>query len=313
LIEGGADFRTPLRTGFTPLLFAVREGRAAVVAALLDAGVDVNEATRPRRSGPTGLGRGMTPLMLAIENGHFELAEMLLDRGADPNDQRSGFTPLHAITWVRKPDSGDDNGLPPPQGSGTMTSLEFVRLLVEHGADVNARLRRGQSAPGKVTRKGATPFLMAADTADVPLMRLLVDLGADAKAPNAEHATPLMAAAGLGTLAPGEEAGTEAEALEAVQLALDLGGDVNAVDDNGETAMHGAAYASFPRVIEFLAEHGANESVWNRRNKHGWTPMLIAQGYRPGNFKPSRETIEVLARVTKSPTETLPPETAAGY
>ena len=88
-------------------------------------------------------------------------------------------------------------------------------------------------------------------------MRLLVELGADPSLTNADHATPLMAAAGLGTLAPGEEAGTEDEALEAVEFALELGGDVNAVDDNGETAMHGAAYKSLPKMVQWLADHGA--------------------------------------------------------
>ena len=127
-------------------------------------------------------------------------------------------------------------------------------------------------------------------------MRLLVKLGADPLLPNAQHCTPLMAAAGVGSLAPAEEPATEDEALEAVALALDLGGDVNAVDDNGETAMHGAAYKNFPRVVQFLADHGAKIEVWNRKNKYGWTPMTIAEGYRVGNFRPSPETVAALQR-----------------
>ena len=148
-----------------------------------------------------------------------------------------------------------------------------------------------------LNRTGATPFLLAAMTADVPLMRVLVKLGADPLLPNADHCTPLMAAAGIGTLAPGEEAGTEAEALEAVELALELGADVNAVDDNGETAMHGAAYKNLPKVVQFLADKGAKIEVWNRKNKYGWTPLSIAEGHRPGNFKPSPETVAALHRV----------------
>jgi ankyrin repeat protein len=221
----------------------------------------------------------------------------LLDAGADPNDQRSGFTPLHMLSWVRKPDSGDDNGLPPPAGSGNLTSLDMVRRLVDYGADVNARLKRGDAGAGKLSRRGATPFLLAADTADVPLMRLLVFLGADPSIPNGVHSTALMAAAGLGTLAPGEEAGTEDEALAAAQLALDLGNDVNSVDENGETAMHGAAYKNLSKMVQFLADHGADPAVWNHKNKHGWTPLLIAQGHRPGNFKPSQDTIDALLRI----------------
>jgi ankyrin repeat protein len=178
-----------------------------------------------------------------------------------------------------------------------MTSLEFVRELVRHGADVNARLRRGASGRGVLSRKGATPFLFATMKADVPLMRVLVELGADPLLPNADGCTPLMAAAGIGVLAPGEEAGTEDEALQAIKLAIELGGDVNTVDKNGETAMHGAAYKSVPKIVQFLADQGAKIDVWNRKNKYGWTPLAIAEGYRPGNFRPSRETLEALHRL----------------
>jgi ankyrin repeat protein len=326
LLKSGADFRTPLPSGFTPLAFAVREGRSEVVRVLLEAGADVNEAMQPRRAGGRGPARGTAPLILAVENGHFELAVVLLEAGADPNDQRSGFTALHTLTWVRKPNRGDDeSGDPAPLGSGDLTSLRLVEKLVEHGADVNARLERGPSGRGVLSRVGATPFLLAAMTADVPLMKALVKLGADANLPNATHSTPLMAAAGLGCLAPTEEAGTEVEAIEAVRLALELGNDVNAVDDNGETAMHGAAYKNFPGVVRLLAEKGARVEVWNRKNKYGWTPSSIAEGHRPGNFKPSPETIDALHRVMRAagispplgpapsrPREGYPPDAARG-
>lgn len=298
LLQAGADFRAPLPSGFTPLLFAVREGRIDVVRVLLKAGADVNEGMQPRRSGSKAPARGTSPLILAVENGHFELAVALLEAGADPNDQRSGFTALHTLTWVRKPNRGDgDDGDPAPMGSGNLTSLQFVEKLVEHGAEVNVRLKRGASGRGILNRAGATPFLLAAVTADVPLMRTLVKLGADPRLPNVEHCTPLLAVAGVGTLAPGEEAGTEPEVLEAVALALELGNDVNAVDDNGETAMHGAAYKSLPKVVQLLADKGARIETWNRKNKYGWTPLMIAEGYRPGNFKPSSETLAALHRV----------------
>ena len=103
-----------------------------------------------------------------------------------------------------------------------------------------------------------------------------------------------MAAAGVGCLAPGEEAGTEDEAIEAVALAIALGGDVNAVDDNGETAMHGAAYKNFPRVVQLLADKGARIEVWNRKNKYGWTPISIAEGHR-------RRQLQALARDPRRP------------
>jgi ankyrin repeat protein len=308
LIEAGADFRTPLLdSGFTPLFFAVREGHTEVVRALLKAGVDVNETIQPRKSSGKGPRKGMSPLALAVENGHFELADTLLEAGADPNDQRSGFTALHILNWVRKPNHGDgEDGDPAPIGSGNLSSLQFVRKLVEHGAEVNARLKTGKSGRGQLSRVGATPFLLAAATADAALMRLLVELGADPLLGNEDHCTPLMAAAGVGTIAPGEEAGTEPEALEAVQLALDLGGDINAVDDNGETAVHGAAYKSLPKVVQLLADRGAKIEVWNRKNKYGWTPLEIAEGYRVGNFKPSAETIAAIHRVMRAAGMTPP-------
>ncbi len=295
LIEAKADISTPLKSGFTPLFFAVREGRLEVVKILLAAGADVNDAMQPEKASGKSPRKGTSPLILAVENGHFELAVILLEAGADPNDQRSGFTALHTMTWVRKPNRGDgDDGEPPPQGSGRLTSLPFVEQLVTHGADVNAQLKNGEGGKAKLNRTGATPFLMAADTADVPLMRLLVKLGVDPLLPNADGSTPLMAAAGFGTLAPGEEAGTEPELLEAVQLALELGGDVNAVDKNDETAMHGAAYKNAPQVVRLLGEKGATVSVWNQANKHGWTPLDIAEGHRPGNFRPSPDTLAAL-------------------
>jgi uncharacterized protein len=109
--------------------------------------------------------------------------------------------------------------------------------------------------------------------------------------------TPLMAAAGLGTRAADEEAGTEDEAVEAVNYLLDLGANIDAVADTGDTAMHGAAFANFPKVVKLLAARGANTQVWNRKNKRGWTPLLIAQGHRYGNFKPSFETIAAIKEV----------------
>lgn len=314
LINAGANKNVRLKSGFTPMLFAAREGRIEVVRALLKAGVDANEAIQTdRRGGGTAPKNGASALILAIDNGHFELATELLKAGANPNDQRSGYTPLHTLTWVRKPNRGDDpDGQPPPTGSGNMSSLQFVRQLVAHGADVNLRLERGASGRGKLNMTGATPFLLASKTADLPYMRLLVELGANPLLPNKDGCTPLMAAAGIGTLAPTEEAGTEPEALAAVEYLLSRGADVNTVDQNGETAMHGAAYKSLPKMVQFLADKGAKIDLWNRKNKYGWTPLLIAEGFRPGNFKPSVDTIEAIHRVMTSAGVTPPPPTARG-
>jgi uncharacterized protein len=144
---------------------------------------------------------------------------------------------------------------------------------------------------------GATPFMLAALTADAELMTALAALGADPLATNVEKSTALMMAAGLATRSPGEDAGTESEVLDAVRLALKLGADVTAVDKNGETAMHAAAYKNLPKVVKFLAAHGARIGVWNRDNKFGWTPLAIAVGYRFGNFKPSADTEAALREV----------------
>ncbi len=313
LIQAGADFRTPLDSGFTPLLFAVREGRIGVVRVLLKAGANVNETVqvpasraRPLPGGPP-IGAGASALLVAVTNAHFELAAALLNAGADPNADGPGYTVLHAIASVRKPGVGDND--PAPEGSGAMTSLELVRRLAAHGADLNARMTKRRNLNNtRFNELGATPFLLAALTADAALMKTLTELGADPLLPNNEKSTPLMAAAGLGTRSPGEDAGTEEEVLEALQAALDLGADVNAEDDHGETAMHGAAYKNLPRAVEFLAKKGARIAIWNKKNEFGWTPLTIARGYRFGNFKPSPETVVAVEGVMLAAGITPPTE-----
>ena len=299
LIELGSDFRLRLSSGFSPLLFAVREGRRDVVRVLLKAGADVNDTVPTDRKRGYG-GRlppaGASPLLLAVTNAHFQLAADLLDAGADPNAGLTGYTTLHAITSVRKPGVGDND--PAPEGSGTMSSIEFVKKLVAAGADVNARMtRRANLTNTRLNEIGATPFMLAAQTADAELLQTLAALGADPKVGNADNSTPLMAAAGLATRSPGEDAGTEPEVLEALRVLLDLGADINAVDNNGETAMHAAAYKNLPEVVKFLATKGARIDVWNRDDKFGWTPLAIAVGYRFGNFKPSPDTEAAVRQV----------------
>ena len=314
LLKAGADFRPALPdSGFTPWFFAARDGRAEVVHVLLKAGADVNTTMEPRK--PTGKGprKGTSALLLAVENGHFDLALALVEAGADPNDQRSGFTALHALTWVRKPNRGEDDGDPSPLGSGKLSSLQFSKKLIEHGADVNARLTTGKGGPGLFSKVGATPFLMAAATADAPYLRLLIELGAKPLLVNVDSCTPLMVACGIGvgSAAANEVAGEEPEVLEAAEMLLKFGADVNAVDANGETAMHAAAYKNMPKVVQFLADNGAKVEIWNRKNKYGLDPLGIAEGHRPGNFKPSAETIIALHQVmlavgVKPPTQAAP-------
>ena len=309
LLDAGAEVHATLGSGFTPMFFAVREGHIDVALMLLEAGVDVNEVLQRVRerteeasnnASTQPIVRGMSPLLMAVRNGHFELAVALINAGADPNDQLTGFTPLHTMSWVRKPDASD-RGDPAPIGSGNLTSLEFVQELVALGADVNLRLdEEAPSQPNSASRLesgGATPFLLAADRADATLMRVLLELGADPFMPNLRNTTPLMAAAGVGTTAPDEEAGTELEVLEATRLMLGLGADINAVNDENDTAMHGAAYGMFPAVVDLLADNGADPHIWKRENHRGWTPLFIAEGYRFGLPRVSRPTVKAVERL----------------
>lgn len=302
LLEVKADFRTPLPSGFTPLLFAAREGKLDVVRVLLRAGADVNEVIVAQRTVSRGPRSGTSALHLAVENGHFELAIALVKAGADPNDQRCGYSPLHMISWVRQPNRGDsEDGDPPPIGSGQLTSLDFVRQIVALGADVNLKQKQGVPGRGILGRVGATPLIAAASTSDVALLRTLLELNADPKLTNADGTTPLLAAAGVGVGAPEEAAGSEPEVLAVIAILLKRGADVNAVDKNGETAMHGAAYRNHPKVVQLLADRGSKIGVWNRRNRNGLTPLVIAEGHRPGlNFRPSPPTVAALRRVLQA-------------
>ena len=301
LIQKGAEVNHRLKSGFTALLFAAREGKAAAVRMLLKHGADVKDAiVTEGKAGGRDAPNGTSAVLLAMENGHFELAMEIIKAGADPNDMRSGFAALHALTWVRSPPRGDDEaGQPPPETHGRLSSLDFIREIVKAGADVNAPLGPEAKAKGfgAISFHKATPFLLASRNADLPMMKLLVELGADPMRPNADGSTPLMAAAGLGCYAPDEEAGTEDECVAACDYLLSLGADVNAVDRKHQTAMHGAAYKSLPKVAKLLAAKGAKIEVWNQKNDKGWTPLLIAQGFRPGNFKPSAPTIEAISRI----------------
>ena len=301
LVAAGADVRArtlvpenPLRTGlegpaphgFTALLFAVRAGHIEVVRALLEAGADPNERL------PDGTGT----LVLAATNAHWQLGVLLVDEGADPNAAGQGWTALHAMTWVRRPNFGFNP--PGPVTTGNLDSLSFARELVARGADVDARMtaepRNGYR--NALNRVGATPLLMAARLADAPLMRVLLELGADPAITNEDGVTLLMVAAGLGIHSPGEDPGTEAEALACVEIALELGGDVNAVALNGETALHGAAYRGANSIVQRLVERGAD--TFHMENEAGWTPLRIAQGvFRTATYKEAPHTAALLSEL----------------
>jgi ankyrin repeat protein len=304
LLAAGAERDVRSTAGdFSALLFAVRAGSVDATRALLDAGADVNEI----------LLDGTSALVLAVTNAHYEVAGVLLERGAEPNAAAQGWTALHQIAWSRRWNVGFN--LPGPAQTGQLDSLELVRSLVAHGADLNARQTK-EPADGnrnKLDRLGATTFILASKSCDVPLMELLIELGADTGLTTNAGTTAVMAAAGVGIWAPGENPGTHAECLAAVTLALDSGGgDVNAIDANGETAMHGAVYRGGNiSVIQLLYDRGAKLDVVNSK---GWTPLFVADGveYTPDVLKRYPEAAALLRSMLAERGLPVPPSTQPG-
>ena len=143
-------------------------------------------------------------------------------------------------------------------------------------------------------------------------MRVLLELGADPTITNEDGSTLLMVASGLGIHSPGEDPGTEAEALECAQIALELGGDVNAIDMHHETALHGAAYRGANSIVDLLVDHGAD--TFDVENASGWTPLRIAQGiFRTATYKEAPHTAALLSDLMAQVTSrTLPDDPELG-
>lgn len=286
LLDAGADLKAKTTKGFTPFLFAVRSGDVSMVRALLEAGADVNEVG----------GEGMTALAIAIVNAHYQLAALLLDRGANPNTDMPGGTALHAATRTRNYEYGTVVR-PAAVRTGNLDDLGFIKLLLAKGANPNARIvkplpRQGGFDNNYLRLNGATAFLLAARAADPTLMRLLLAHGADPTITTEENVTPLMVAAGAGYV-QGQSIGAPADRLEAVAIALEHGGDVQATSKSGETALHGAATGGVNEVVELLATHGAQLDA---KDKDGTTPLMIADGTK-SNFRRWPQTAELLKRM----------------
>ena len=289
LIAAGADLHARSAGGFTPLLFAAREGGLGALDVLLAAGADPDDT----------LPDGTSALGMAVYNAQYEIAARLLAAGADPDARGQGWTALHQVVWTRRPNLGRNPPFPVPLGR--LDGLDMARILIAHGADPNL----GQTAEPRdgnrnmLDRVGATPFLLAAKAADVPMMRLLASLGADPNLTTANGATPMMAAAGVGIWKIGENPGTNDEALAAVELAWELGNDVNAVDGNGDTALHGAIHRGADGIVRFLHDKGADLDAVNET---GWTALSIAQGvFYPNTFNRHPHLVTLLGELGADP------------
>ncbi len=298
LLEGGAGVSTRTNNRFTPLLFAAQQGNIDAAQLLLSAGADVNE------SAPDGIGGNTNArtrfvrdteahvLLVAIDSRHADMALFLLDGGADPNHAGAGRTPLHSAVQQRMP--------------------EVVSALLGRGADPNVLLERSLPfVSRRITQDngltpsviGATPFFLAASFGDLESMRLLTDGGADPTLTTDDGTTALMVAAGADYVEGQDKYGRrwftdnlplELSALRAVEYILDLGRiDINAVNDDHQTTLHGAVYLGGTLLVPFLLERGADIDAINDRGQTAW--MIAAEGeYRAGSFYTHKETGDAL-------------------
>jgi len=259
---------------------------------LVDAGADKN-ARDPDLS---------TPAILAALNGHYDVAAMLVERGADPNlSDTSGMAVLYAAVDMNTP--AEIYGRPNRKSTSTISARDLMTGLLEHGANVNAQLRsatvqRAHTPGDGLLGAGATPLMRAARTGDAAAMRILLEHGADPAMTTSNHTTALMFAAGngRGTGVFQKDIGTERDMFNAVQVLVERGVDVNAANDNGQTAMHFAAQVS-DDIVRYLAAHGA---VLDAKDKQGHTPTDLALGIgargRAGGPPPVRQQTAALLR-----------------
>jgi ankyrin repeat protein len=292
-VAGDVAARAPRRVGpeftggMTALLYAAREGHMDTVRTLVEGGANVNIVSADKFS----------PLMEAITNAHFDLAMYLLQHGADPKLATvSGMTALYAVVdskWA------PHAWFPQPSTEQEKTShLDLMKALLAKGADVNAAIteriwfRSYTNDYTWVETAGATPFWRAAQSSDTPAMHLLVEHGADPKKATLAGDTPLHAAAGIGWAA-NWSVNAPLPLVDAVKYCVELGNNVNAVDNRGYTALHGAAYLGDNDMVKYLASVGANVDA---RSKAGDSPADMANG--PTRFGlPHLETVAVLEKL----------------
>ncbi len=278
LVESGAQISVKSSGGFTPLLYAARSGDLETARVLLDAGADPNEAT-PQQG---------NSLVVAAASGHEQLSLFLLAMGADPSSfDENGITALHhsvatglaALNGVR---------YDPVYRVLPRNMHNLARALLESGTDPNVQIqnsRRLGPDGSPFNMADATPFLLAAISADVPLMHLFRAHDADQNIVARGGTTSLMAAARAAcTGACAFKGGNEANdadielSFQAVQAVLEMGIDVNAKNEDGQTAIHMAAFTGADPVVQYLADHGADVNVIDN---YGETPWSMASGISP--------------------------------
>jgi ankyrin repeat protein len=270
---------------WTPLMYAARQDALDAARALVAGGADLN-LTDPD---------GATALVVAIINANYDVAAFLIEKGADPNigDKESNMAALYAAMDMHRLAIG--HGRPNPKPSGRRDAVDIVKALLAHGADPNAQLiaplmQRHHTGGDRSLGKGSTPFMRAAKSGDVAMMRLLIAAGADPKRTQPDRTTALMLAAGYGwrdnsPAAPAFDVGSEQDAVQAIDFCLELGLDVNAVNDKGETALHLAALGRGSElIVRHLVERGASLSA---KNQKGQTPVeaALAFGDRGGTLR----------------------------
>ena len=268
--------RAEVKGGMTPLLYAARDGKIEPARLLVAAGADLE----------LGDGNAIRPLLMAALNGQIAVARLLIDKGANVNaDDFWGRAPLWAAVEYRNLDmNNNDQDSPTDNGVDRAPFLPLIQLLIDKGADVNARTRElppprrwlySLNDVSWVDFTGQTPFLRAALSGDTTTMKLLVSRGADPNLPTLAGTTPLMAAAGVNWVV----AQTYTESLQArydaVALCLELGADVNAANSMGLTALLGAANRGSNDIIELLVKRGARLDV---KDKEGRSALRWAEG-----------------------------------
>jgi uncharacterized protein len=275
--------------GLTPLIFAARQNCLECARLLLDAGADINQTSK----------YGWTPLLTATQNRHYKLASFLLERGADPNiKNHGGWSPLYLATDNRNIEAGD---YPVPKAD--LDHLEFIKLLIAKGADVNARVCGIASTPAEcagdstetrtnftmqwLNEDGATPFLRAAQSSDTELMTLLLDRGADPKITTQRKISALAVASGIGWVEGVTYEWSKEHNLKAVKMLLDLGLDPNLQDLDGRAALHGAAHKGRNDIVQLLVDGGGKLDLRDQGSRDTfngdmkgvtWIPLHYAQG-----------------------------------